>query len=393
MFTRIAKAILTKACLSVSAAIMSIGFACASTDPVQEVRKSRRSELLPCHTLAVTRTFLGVSADQLGWSEHDWLTRFEDLRSLGFSEVILEYSSSNELELFVRSMPQNEDRSPIAAMTRAASKTGVRVWMGLHRDRFNLADANVDADAGELSDQIELRLHKIEDRLYPLLLSMLSADPNRSVYRGWYMPDVVDSESWIDPDTIDQMTQYLYGLKSMLERLQPDWPVMMSAVLNNNEVDPEHLIQSWERLASAAGVNVFLFEVSESAQSGAANAVSWSGEDLAADTDMDVASRWLKLVSGALEHEHMNVGATIRLFSRTEDGEQVRAASFSDLRQSLNRVRQFGREPLTVSPIPRHLLDENDKTSRSLRKRWIRDQKACRGTPSRLVMWVSPASG
>jgi len=35
----------------------------------QIARKNRRREPVPCHTMAVTRTFLSVSADQLGWNK------------------------------------------------------------------------------------------------------------------------------------------------------------------------------------------------------------------------------------------------------------------------------------------------------------------------------------
>lgn len=359
--------------LSVAIAMVCFSFPVTHAAELQseEARKYRRGELRPCYTLGVTRTFLDVSVEQLGWSDTDWIHRFKDLRNLGFSEVILEYSSNNELEYFLRSMPDNVDRSPIGAMTRAAAQTGMRVWMGLHRASVAADDDRIGLD--ELSDALDARLEKIQDRLYPLLLSILAADPNGTVYRGWYLPEVINSEGWIDPDRHQLLVQYLYSLHKMLGQLQPEWPVMISASLNRFDVDVDRLIVGWKRLASSAGASVFLLEVSESVQ---------------VDDDelmQNQASDWLKRISDGLESEQLRFGATIRLFRSADNGQQVRAASFSRLRESLNSVRQIGQEPLTVFPIPRHLLQKDDRTTKSLRSRWIRDQKACRGTPSRLV--------
>jgi|GEM_PF-6468452 len=354
------------------AAVPFNGLQAASLD----ARKKRRREPMTCHTMAVTRTFLSVSADQLGWNEESWYQRFTDLRQLGFSEVILTYSSTDDIELFARSMPDKIQHSPIGVITRAAASTRMKIWLGLHRE--NSPASYQGRDVSELATALASRLEKIEDRLYPLVLSTLSADPNQKVYRGWYVPDVINSAEWIDPDRNKQYAQYLSGLRSMLNRLQPTWPIMLSATLDQADVAPDELISAWRQLTDFAGANVFLFELSQSVD---------GFEPIQAKKS---PSDWLELVSRELEREDLSVGATIRLFYRLND-DRVRATSFTHLREALGTIRHYGREPLTVQPIPRHLLDEKDWSSINLRKRWIRDQKACRGTPSKLVNIVPMA--
>jgi len=343
----------------------------ASFDGEELARRKHRYDG-PCHTLGVTRTYFDFSQHHLDWSLSDWRGLFVDFADLGLNEVILRSTSGSGFSIYDSIASESEDSdisSPLEGLVMAAREAGVRVWVGLHApDRV---DSLLQMSDQEISTYFVGRLERHRELLLPLTLALLSMDPNGSVFRGWYVPDSIDADLWIRSDQRKTLNSYLRQTRDMLERVQPSWPVMISAHARGAKSLSE-IAKGWTAVLEGARIDVFLFQ----------DGVGYRNLPI---NDLD---DWLSVLSDEVQTSSRSLGVVVEPFdvgNALVASTSAEPAPFARVIRQLESARLHGREPVTMFSVSEYLSAEATAAMRRFHRRWWLDQRACRGTPRRFA--------
>jgi len=357
--------------LAISIAVSSTAVAAAFED--EEVARRKHRYDGPCHTLGVTRTYFDFSERHLQWSLSEWRGLFASFADLGLNEVVLRSTSGPGLSIYESEQLESADAeiaSPLEGLVMAARETGVRVWVGLH------APENSDALAQMTNDEVDTyflaRLEQQQELLLPLTLALLSMDPNGSVFRGWYVSDRVDADLWIRGDHLKTLNSYLRQTRTMLERVQPGWPVMISAHARGSRSLSE-IAKGWTAVLEGTRIDVFLFQ----------DGVGYRNLPI---NDLD---NWLSVLSDEVQTDSRSLGVVVEPFdvgSALVASTSAEPAPFARVIRQLESARLHGREPVTMFSVSEYLSTDATAAMRRFHRRWSLDQRACRGTPRRFAM-------
>jgi len=338
----------------------------------EEVARRKHRYDGPCHTLGVTRTYFDFSQRHVDWSLSDWRSLFAGFADLGLNEVILRSTSGSGFSIYESTQPEAVDSdiaSPLEGLVMAAREAGVRVWAGLHAP--DPAESLQQMTQDEVGAYFVARLEQHRELLLPLTLALLSMDPNGSVFRGWYVPDSVDADLWIDADHRQTLNDYLRQTRDMLERVQPSWPVMISAHARGAKSLSE-IAKGWTAVLEGARIDVFLFQ----------DGVGYRNLPI---NDLD---DWLSVLSDEVQTNSRSLGVVVEPFdvgSALVASTNAEPAPFARVIRQLESARVHGREPVTMFSVSEYLSAEATAAMRRFHRRWWLDQRACRGTPRRFA--------
>ncbi len=332
-------------------------------------RKPRHDD--PCHTLGVTRTYLDVNQSHASWDLNRWRVLFDGLSDLGFNEVIVRSTSGPEFSIYEPDEATDADlSSPLEGLAMAARETGIRIWVGLHESAVDVTLADLSED--EVSEHFLDRLEYQRSLLLPLTLALLSIDPNGSVFRGWFVTDVVDARFWIESSHRKTLNSYLRQTRDMLERVQPSWPVMISGHAQGSGA-LSAISKGWTSLLDGTRIDVFLFQ---------------DGIGYRNLTVVELDS-WLEVLSDELQNDSRSLGVVVEPFDAGATliaSNTAEPAPFARVIKQLESARLHGREPVTMFSLSEYLSDDATAGMRRFYRRWWLDQRACRGTPRRFAM-------
>lgn len=315
-----------------------------------------------CATATVDRTFVQLWRDDARRSPANWNQWFLNIDHLGFEEIIVQWSSYDDISFHVDARPGVENAPTLAAFIKAAARHRKRIWLGLDYDpRFWQSIAV--APSG-VEQYLSTRLAKISERLPRLLHSLQATDTSTEIIRGWYISDEIDDINWKDSARQKLLFAYLKDLRSILRKAHKDWPVLISG-FSNGACPPDALTGFWNSALNLTGIDGVLF------QDGVG----------AGKLTLDQLEMYLKNFHANLVGADHRFGVIVELFQFTQENEstaaQFHAAPFSRVSRQISIARQYSALPITVFSAPDYLKTDGDRHSRKLYRDWKNDRSGC----------------
>lgn len=315
-----------------------------------------------CITKGATRTFLQLWRKDSQRDVAQWNQRFENLSNLGFTEVIVQWSSYGATSFYGDSTSGRESSPSLSPLIKAANRHKTRIWLGLHYDPDfwqAIAGKNRDVEA-----YFQTRLSEMESR-WPSLRRMLNkADPKQEVVKGWYISDEIDDVNWQSPKRSNMLQTYLKSLRQKLSREKKSWPVLISG-FSNGAMPPEKWSLFWERLLQKTDIDGFLFQ-------------DGIGAKKLALAELEP---YLKFLADKMDGTDLTFSVIVEVFQLMESRDNaaiMRAANISRITKQLALARKYGVLPITLFSAPDYMIDQSDANNRKLFDAWRRDISACR---------------
>jgi hypothetical protein len=317
-----------------------------------------------CHTRNVLRTFLQPWRADATRSAQEWSALFAHLRRLGFSEVVLQWTSYGSFMLYNDSRPGYTAQPYLDTVVHTARQHQIKLWLGLHYDPDFWS--NIERAESLTAAYLNRRLLDISMRLNALVANVERADPAGDTVGGWYLSDEIDDVNWQTPARKDMLLRYLKALRRLLHGKRPAWPAVISGFANGKQ-PPQQWAAFWQEVLQHSGIDTLLF------QDGIG-----SGKLLLAEL-----AGYLAALGDRLGASHHAFGVIVELFRLPTVGSEqttTEAAAFPRIVQQLELARAYSQRPITVFSAPDHLLPERGHQARELNMHWVRDLQACHRT-------------
>lgn len=315
-----------------------------------------------CLTRYADRTFVQFLRMDAKRSDAQWDSWFTNIDTLGFSEIIVQWSSFKTVNFYFNPAPGEESSDTLAAFIRAAGRHNKKVWIGLHYDpRFW---EKISKENGGPVSYFKERLEQM-DRGLPFLLDALeTADPSGKIINGWYISDEIDDRNWRTPARRNTLWRYLKSLRRMLSKANPAWPTLISG-FSNGDIPPVQWAAFWKDLLTQTGIDGFLF------QDGIG----------AGKLTFEASVSYQRALLDAFDGAESIFGVIVELFQTIirDDGlrADMQAADMKRVSGQLDLARAYSRIPITVFSAPDYLTMESDASRKALYLAWLKDRALC----------------
>ena len=315
-----------------------------------------------CLTANTNRTFVQLWRDDAKRSSANWDQWFLQIDHLGFEEIIVQWSSYDDISFHIDPRPGYENAPSLEAFIKTALKHQKRIWLGLDYDpAFWEA---IDAKPDRVKQYLSTRLSKIRQRLPHLLKSLEAIDTQGKIIQGWYISDEIDDVNWRDPVRQKLLHTYLKELRLVLHESHEKWPVLISG-FSNGVCSPDNLTQFWDTTLNQTGIDGVLF------QDGIG----------AGKLSLEQLETYLDHFHNHLGDADQRFGVIVELFEFTQqkssDASTLQSAPFSRVSQQIALAQQYSILPITVFSAPDYLKSDGDQKSRKLYREWKIDRAFC----------------
>lgn len=317
-----------------------------------------------CMTQGASRTFVQLWRQDALRTEAKWEDWFKNLDSLGFTEIIAQWSSYGPVS-FYNDPAMNRECSPsLEALIQAAGRHRKKIWLGLHYDpSFWQAIGKEPADPDVY---LKDRLQDFMLRLPFLLRAIEKADPKGEIVCGWYISDEIDDQNWQNPARCQALLGYLESLRQHLRKAKAKWPVLISG-FSNGTLTPVQWTAFWNKLLAQTRIDGLLF------QDGIG----------AGKLTVQQLEAYLKSFASSLTHADRTFGVIVELFqinAPQDSAAGLQAADMARVNRQLSLARTYSRLPVTVFSAPDYLVADRDDYRRKLQSGWQADMAACKQT-------------
>ena len=198
-------------------------------------------------------TFIQLTAEHGDWDSYDWGELFDCFRKLGLSTVIVQWTVLDGIGFHPTRMFDSVRRPPLPAILRLAEEAGIDVFVGLLHDSQYWERIRQDPELVEVYlGRIRRQTAALVDELVPDLLEYKS-------FRGWYIPQEIDDQSWQHPELQRLLFSFLAQLSAELREATPTRPVALSG-FTNAALDPQSFEDFWRDLFKETAVDIVLFQ-------------------------------------------------------------------------------------------------------------------------------------
>jgi hypothetical protein len=315
-----------------------------------------------CITENASRTFVQLWRDDAKRSFSGWDQWFTNMDRLGFNEIIVQWSSYDDISFHHDARPGHENSPSLEAFIETASNHRKPIWMGLDYDpHFWQA---IDVNPAGVKQYLSARMNKINQRLPILLRTIEAIDTRGDIIKGWYISDEIDDSNWKDPTRQKLLFSYLKDLRQALRKAKKDWPVLISGFANG-ACPAEQWTAFWNDALSYSGIEGFLF------QDGIG----------AGKLTFDQLETHLLVLNTKLAGADHRFGVIVELFQFTPkksiNATGLQAAPFSRISRQLFLARKYSTLPITVFSAPDYLKPDGDEHCRKLYLDWQNDKRSC----------------
>jgi hypothetical protein len=196
-------------------------------------------------------TFLQLRPEHKNWTEAQWSALFECFQRLQLSEIIVQWTAYDDVRFYAA--PGERSDSPVERILTSASKTGLKVWLGLYLDSDywnHLAgdSAGLSAYMGHL----RARSLAVARDLAPIV-------KQQPAFIGWYLPEEIDDLNWRSPEARRELLRHLNLESTSLHALAPGVRVAIST-FSNALMSPAQFRDFWADAFRASSVDMVLLQ-------------------------------------------------------------------------------------------------------------------------------------
>lgn len=207
-------------------------------------------------------TFVQLWDRHNDWTAGQWDRLCADLAELGVGEIILQWSLITEPAFFWRLTPERRAEVPqdrvdparaVDQLVAAAKRHGLQVRFGLSEDPAWWAEIRNEA---KLVEVFLNRLAQDQLSLARTLVDLYGDDP---VFGGFYIPQEIDDQTWLDPDRRSHLMGHLNRLTIGLFELHPGADTAISSFATGRD-DPQGFAGLMAGMVCNGGVDFILYQ-------------------------------------------------------------------------------------------------------------------------------------
>jgi hypothetical protein len=201
-------------------------------------------------SMRLTGTFLQLGTHHNAWTEARWSELFDYFHRLQLSQVILQWTVSDEA-VFYDSTGKAE--SPLNRILPIAARRGIDVWVGLYHDPRYWSRIGAHPEAAALYlRQLRSKSLAIARDLAPLLRQHCN-------FAGWYLSEEIDDVNWLGPAARQALLNHLKLTSDGLHGLTPAGRVSIST-FSNARVSPARFRAFWTDVFRASSIDLVLLQ-------------------------------------------------------------------------------------------------------------------------------------
>lgn len=201
----------------------------------------------------LTGTFLQPGGQHELWTEDEWGRLFQYFRELRLSQLIIQWSLYEGTALYPTKSYEAPADPPLDTILRLADEAKMSVLVGLaHEEAFW---KGVEGEP----DLVEIYLQSL--KRHSLIVAREAADIVRehSSFEGWYIPQEIDDETWLEPERREVLFHYLSDLNAGIRGVTAGGKLALSG-FSSARADPQALGCFWAELVRSTGVDVVVFQ-------------------------------------------------------------------------------------------------------------------------------------
>jgi hypothetical protein len=196
-------------------------------------------------------TFLQLRPEHKRWTEAQWRALFECFQRLQLSEVIVQWTAYDDTRFYAA--PDERSDSPLERILTGASKTGLKVWLGLY------LDSDYWNHLGGTPAATSAYLAHLRSRSLAIANDLAPSVKQQPAFAGWYLPEEIDDLNWRSPEARQELLRHLSLTSTSLHALTPGARVAIST-FSDASVSPAHFRDFWAEAFRASTVNLVLLQ-------------------------------------------------------------------------------------------------------------------------------------
>jgi hypothetical protein len=298
-------------------------------------------------------TFLQLTEAQLSRSAADWRQLIDELRTIGISNLFLQWTVVDRKALFPTARLETAANSPLPYILDLAAHSGIRVWIGLAMDTRYWEEIKQSPDL--LRTYFRKRVQDLSNFLDDLNTSIAGAP-----FAGWYVADEIDDQTWLHPANRTVLKKYLADTVNLLKARRPGSKVAISG-FSNSFADPDLLASFWAELIRSSGIDLLLFQ-------------DGVGEGKVA---IENVALYYGPLNSAVREAGAQLGAVVELFSLMPNGRRV-PAMIGRIREQIAVASRLTSFPPVAFSVPDYMSNFAGRQAGGLMSNFLAAQKGCR---------------
>ncbi|WP_310621574.1 DUF4434 domain-containing protein [Flexibacterium corallicola] len=292
---------------------------------------SAKEDPEPPRCFKVEYSFIQPWGDHYSDSYEQWVNEFEQHKNFGIDQIVLQWTLWGTQ---IHSSPPTPQWFPTAL--RAAKKTGVKLWVGLHYDPQFI----IKLKGNRVRTYLAQRSRESTALAKALISQMEALAFPADNFAGWYLSDEVDSKLLTNDFYYLFLSQYFLEVRQNLQILR-GVPVAVSAYTGGNG-DKQNLAFLWNQFMTATGINVLFNQ----------DGVGAKLQTLSQAGDYNL------LLSNYATKYGWNIIPVVELFNIKKSSNQFQTVSASPRQviERMNEVEQNRDNPVAVFSLSSHVL-------------------------------------
>jgi Domain of unknown function (DUF4434) len=299
-------------------------------------------------------TFLQLTNAQLARPLGDWQQLIDELRSIGISNLFLQWTVADRKALFQTVHFETVPKTPLPYILNLASQSGMQVWIGLATDSNYWERIKQGPDL--LRTYFRNRVRDLSAFLDDLNTAIAGAP-----FAGWYIADEIDDQTWLGPDKRVILKQYLAETVKLVKSRRPASKVAISG-FTNSFADPDLLASFWAEVIESCDIDLLLFQ-------------DGVGEGKVA---IENISLYYEPLNVAVRRVGARLGAVVELFSLMPNGQRV-PAMIGRIREQITEASRLTSFPPVAFSVPDYMSNLAGTQAASLLQSFRSTRMRCRG--------------
>lgn len=187
------------------------------------------------------------------WTTNQWVVLFDHLNKLGIKKLVVQWSVYNDHISFEGDQKNSIIVPGLEHVLTLADQHHMQVYLGLNYDASYWK--NIEKD----HKFVENYLQQLEKKNIQLANKLSVLWKTHDALSGWYLTEEVDDINWNNAERRSYLIHYIDSLTSVLHRLTPKQPVLVSG-FSNAVLKPDKLADLWSAVFSKTGVDIVLFQ-------------------------------------------------------------------------------------------------------------------------------------
>ena len=207
-----------------------------------------------CVMALPTSTFIQLHRGVVEKTDNDWQKDMEQMKDIGIDTIIIQWCAETDVA-YIESddLPYEEQYTTVARIIKAASKSKLNIYLGLHQDPDYWTQ--ITAREKVLRDYFLVKIVQNE-RLQKALLEEFG---DVKEWIGYYIPDELDDLTWRQPGRAVLISNYVKLMCKRLRFNDPDRKISISTFFRGRTA-PDIFMENMKAIVTTNTVDNLLLQ-------------------------------------------------------------------------------------------------------------------------------------